>query len=78
MSQNLNAGYGQAVASALYAVQASGGKVFVVAKSAAAGAQILQDLFITDGDGKGRFYADIDSAINQTTANRGDVILVAS
>lgn len=49
----------------------------MVAKSAAAGRQLMQDLFPVDKDGVNRFAATIDAAIGYTTASRGDVILVA-
>jgi|TARA_Y100000310_G_scaffold140332_2_gene139713 hypothetical protein len=77
MGYNLNAGYGKATADALHGLAGTAGKVFVVAKSAAAGRQILQDIFGGDPDGKGRYYGTIDEAVNQTTASRGDTILVA-
>lgn len=74
MSQNINSGYGQHVQSHVFR---GGGQVFVVAKTAQAGRQILQDTFRTDTFGKARFAATIDAAVNQCTANRNDVIYVA-
>jgi hypothetical protein len=53
-----------------------GGQVFVVAKSAAAGRQILQDIF-KPFNGKNRYFATIDEAIGMCVANRGDTIYVA-
>lgn len=53
-----------------------GGQVVVVAKSAAAGRQILQDTF-KPFNGTNRYAATIDAAIGMCTANRGDVIFVA-
>lgn len=53
-----------------------GGQVFVVARSAAAGRQVLQDLF-KPFNGVNRYFATVDEAINATTASRGDVIYVA-
>ena len=50
-----------------------GGQVFVVAKSAAAGRQIMQDTFKAFNGN----YATIDAAISACTANRGDTIYVA-
>jgi len=76
MLYNRNSGYGQALAAALGA-KTNGGKVFVVAKNAAAGRQIFQDLFRVDPDGVNRFASTIDAAIGYCTASRGDVILVA-
>lgn len=77
MGYNKNSGYGQQIAQSLGGVQSTGGKVFMVAKSAQAGRQVLQELFDVDNDGVTRFAATIDEAIGYTTANRGDVILVA-
>ena len=53
-----------------------GGQTFVVAKSAAAGRKILQDIF-KPFNGKNRYFATIDEAIGACVANRGDTILVA-
>lgn len=66
-------GYGRTVQSVPFL---GGGQTFVVAKSAAAGRQILQDTF-KPFNGKNRFFATIDEAIGACTANRGDVIYVA-
>lgn len=52
-----------------------GGQTFVVAKSAAAGRQILQDIF-KPFNGKNRYFATIDEAIGACVANRGDTIYV--
>ena len=73
---NLNSGYGQAIANAM-ASKAQGAKVFMVAKSAAAGRQVWQDLFPVDPDGINRYAATVSAAIGYTTASRGDVVLVA-
>lgn len=70
---NKESGYGKHSQSIPFT---GGGQVFVVAKSAAAGRQILQDTF-KPFDGKVRHAATIDSAIGQCTASRGDVIFVA-
>lgn len=53
-----------------------GGQVFVVAKSAAAGRQIMQDTFKVFA-GVNRYFATVDAAISACTANRGDVIFVS-
>lgn len=74
MAYNKESGYGKITQSVPFN---GGGQVVVVAKSAAAGRQILQDLFIPDTDGVNRYAATIDAAIGYCTANRGDVILVA-
>lgn len=76
MGLNFNSGYGQALAAA-FAARSNGGKVFMVAKSEAAGRQAMQDLFPVDYDGVNRFASTIDAAIGYCVANRGDVILVA-
>jgi len=75
MNYNLNSGYGMQLAH--YLPQGIGGKLFMVAKSEAAGRDMLQQLFIPDTDGINRYAATIDAAIGYTTASRGDVILVA-
>lgn len=71
---NKNSGYGQHVQAHSFL---GGGQAFVVAKSAAVGRQILQEVFPPDPDGKNRFAATIDAATEYCTANRGDVIYVA-
>lgn len=53
-----------------------GGQVFVVAKSAAAGRQIMQDTF-KGFNGVSRYFGTVDEAISACTASRGDVIYVA-
>lgn len=70
---NQNSGYGRHSQSVPFA---GGGQVFVVAKTAAAGRQVLQDLF-KPFNGVVRYHATIDSAIGATVANRGDRIYVA-
>lgn len=75
MPFNQNSGYGRQMVN--YLPQGFGGKMFMVAKSAAAGRQILQELFPVDREGVVRYAATIDAAIGYCTANRGDVILVA-
>lgn len=76
MPYNQNSGYGAALAAA-FAAKANGGHVFMVAKTAAAGRQLMQDLFPVDPEGINRYAATIDSAVGYCTASRGDVILVA-
>lgn len=75
MNYNLNSGYGMQLAHLL--PQGFAGKVFMVAKSAAAGRDMLQQIFVPDSDGINRYAATIDAAIGYTTAGRGDLILVA-
>ncbi len=77
MGLNQNSGYGQHLSATLHNMAGAGGKVFMVAKSAAAGRQMLQDLFNVDPDGVNRFAATVDAAMGYCTASRGDVILVA-
>lgn len=74
---NINSGYGAKVMEALHNAYSQGGKVFMVAKSAAAGRQILQELFDIDPEGINRYAATVDAAIGYTAAARGDVILIA-
>lgn len=74
---NLNSGYGQTKANALASVSGTPGKVFVVAKSTAACADILKSMYIPDPDGVNRYFATLATAIAATTASRGDVILLA-
>lgn len=76
MLYNKNSGYGQALAAA-FAARSNGGHVHMVAKTAAAGRQLMQDLFLVDPTGVNRYFSTIDSAIGACVANRGDVILVA-
>ncbi len=74
---NINSGYGQTKANALAIVAGTPGKVFVVAKSAAACADILRSMYIPDPDGLVRYYSTLAAAVAVCTASRGDVILVA-
>lgn len=71
---NKNSGYGQHVQALPFL---GGGQAFVVAKSAAVGRQILQEVFPVAPDGVNRFAATIDAAVGYCTAGRGDVIYVA-
>lgn len=74
---NFNSGYGQLKANALALLAGTPGKVFVVAKSAAACADLLKTLYIPDPDGVPRYYATLSAAAAVCTASRGDVILIA-
>lgn len=71
---NINSGYGKFSQSTPFT---GGGQVFVVAKTAAVGRQILQDMFNVDPDGKSRYASTIAGAISMCTASRGDVIYLA-
>lgn len=75
---NNNASYGALMARALTPMTT--GKTFYVTAAIGTGksAQILQDIFPTDTDGKVRVYANITDAIAATTAGRGDVIVLAN
>jgi hypothetical protein len=77
MNYNLNTGYGQALATALHGSVPVTGKLFVVGDSSTANLDMLKEMFVPDPDGKVRFFATVDAAIGQCTANAGDVILVA-
>ena len=78
MGYNMNSGYGKATMEAVHNAFATGGKVFMVPKSAAAGSQILQYMFQGDPDGIVRYQATIQAAHDLCTAARNDVVLVAS
>lgn len=69
---NKESGYGKHTQSYPFM---GGGQVFVVARNAAAGRQVMQDTF-KGFNGGNRYFATVDAAINATTANRGDVIYV--
>lgn len=73
MGYNINSGYGKHSQTMPFL---GGGQVFVVAKSAAAGREILQEMF-KPFDVVNRYFATIDTAIGQCVANRGDTIYVA-
>src|SRR3990167_3078613 len=73
MGYNKESGYGKHTQSYPFT---GGGQVFVVARSAAAGRQVMQDTF-KGFDGVNRYFASVDAAINATTASRGDMIFVA-
>ena len=64
-------------ADALATIAGAAGKTFIVAKSAAACADIMRTLFIPDSDGTNRYFATLSSASAACTASRGDVILIA-
>jgi len=74
MYPTLNSGYGQLMSHRFGLGQS--GKVFVVGKVGVAYRDAIQRLFVTDYDGKNRFFSTIDAAIGACTANAGDTILV--
>lgn len=73
VGQNINSGYGQTTQSVPFT---GAGQIFVVAKSAAAGRKILEDIF-KPFDGVVRYHSTIDAAVSACVANRGDVVYVA-
>ena len=73
MGYNKESGYGKHSKAIPFEGQ---GQTFVVARTAAAGRQILQDIF-KPFEGVNRYFQTIDAAINATTASRGDTIYVA-
>jgi hypothetical protein len=74
---NINSGHGATLANALASIAGNVGKVFVVAKSAAAAKPILQEVYRVDPEGINRYFATIDSAVSAGVADRGDVVIVA-
>lgn len=77
MNFNINSGYGAALAHALHGNVPLSGKLFVVGDSGTAHLDMIKEAFVPDSDGVVRFFSTIDAAINNCTANAGDVILVA-
>lgn len=75
MPYKLNQGFGQLFTDKLLAAKMAG-KVFVVGKAALANRQAYSELFGVDPDGKARFFATVDAAIGECTANAGDTIFV--
>ncbi len=65
------------LAGSLADIRKGSGKLFVVAKSAAAGAEALASIFVPDTDGVVRFFATLQSAHDAATASRGDTVIVA-
>lgn len=65
------------LANSLTNLRKGSGKLFVVAKSAAAGAEALSSIFVPDTDGVVRYFATLQSAHDAATASRGDTIVVA-
>jgi len=80
MSWNQNAGYGNAMLSAIHtAVGGTFGNVFVVMNSSdtdEGNYQHIQDLFPVDGDGRVRFYTSLSDAYTATESNNNDVIIL--
>lgn len=80
MSWNQNAGYGNAMLSAIHsAVGGTFWNVFVVMNSSNTDEwnyQHMQDLFPVDWDGRVRFFTSLASAYAETESNNNDVIIL--
>ena len=74
MPYNKNAGWGQITGQFPFL---GTGKVFMVGDSSTVNRSMLSQLFDVDPDGDVRFFATIDAAVGECTANAGDVIFVA-
>lgn len=70
---NLNSGYGQITGQFPFT---GCGKIFCVGDSSTVNRQMIQELFTVDVDGKARFFATIDAAVGECTADAGDIIYV--
>lgn len=77
MNYNINSGYGQALATALYGNVPVTGKLRIVGDSGTANLDMIKEMFVPDPDGEIRFYSTLDAAVSDCTANAGDVIAVA-
>lgn len=75
MNYTKDAGYGKSVLNGAPAVNISG-KVFIVGKAALANRDMVLQVFGPDADGRVRYAATIDAAIDLCTANAGDMIYV--
>ncbi len=80
MTMNQNAGYGNAMLSAIHtAVGGTFGNVFVVFNSSdtdEGNYQQAQDLFPVDGNGRVRFFTSLADAYTATESNNNDVIIL--
>jgi len=72
---NQNAGFGQSLMAALPMRVA--GKVFVVGDSSTVNVDRIKQLFGVDPDGTLRYFETINEAVNNCTADAGDIVLVA-
>lgn len=75
MNYNRNSSWGQAILAGL--PFRGSGKVFMVGDSGTANIDMLKQVFGVDPDGDLRFFATIDEAVGECTANAGDLIVVA-
>jgi len=73
MTNNINVGYGRALADK---VTSPIGKTFIVGKSALAYSSMYRQLFVNDVDGTVRYFNTITAALAATTAASGDTIFV--
>lgn len=73
MTNNINVGYGRALADK---VTSPIGKTFVVGKSALAYSSMYRQLFVNDVDGTVRYFGTITAALAACTAAGGDTIFV--
>lgn len=76
MANNINAGYGNLMATALTPVT-TGKTFYVVAPATTPNNDILGEMFVPDNEGVARKFPTITSALVACVANRGDVIMVA-
>jgi len=70
---NLNAGYGQITGQLPFL---GVGKVFVVGDSSTVNLDMLKSIFGPDADGRVRYYATLQGAIDQASDNAGDRIYI--
>lgn len=70
---NINSGYGQGL---LAGIPLGAGKVFWVAQAATDQWLRLSEAIQPDADGVARLYTDIQSALDNTVANRNDYVIV--
>lgn len=70
---NINAGYGARTNSLPFVT----GKIFLVCQNTIANYDTIQELWPIDPEGVVRLHSTIQSAIDASVANRGDLILVA-
>lgn len=70
---NKNAGYGNVIGQLPFL---GSGKHFIVGDSSTANLDMLKELFGYDPDGTLRYFSTVDAAINECTADAGDMIYV--
>ena len=77
MNNNLNSGYGAALAHALHSQVPPSGKLFIVGDSNTVNIDMIKEIFGVDPDGKVRYHSTTDAAINVASASAGDLVLIA-